>query len=77
MDFAKTHNASSVSVLDALTYLWGCGPPGSGCAPTAALVDVTSSLAQLKFGLMEHFRANGAHVDTSLWGATAHIQTVW
>ena len=54
--------------------MWGCGP---SCESTAALADVSSHLAKLKFGLMAHFEARGMAVDTRLWGATAHIQTVW
>ena len=72
--YAAAHDASEVAVRDVLTYVWGCGP---ACTSTAALVDVTSRLAQLKYGLMAHFEAKGMAVDKSLWGATAHIQTVW
>ena len=74
ISYAAAHDASEVAVRDVLTYVWGCGP---ACTSTAALVDVTSRLAQLKYGLMAHFEAKGMAVDKSLWGATAHIQTVW
>ena len=75
MQHAKRANASLINVSSSLTHMWGCGPT---CASTSALVDVDSDLAKLKYGLMTHFEAtSGMEVDTSLWGATAHIQTVW
>eukprot|EP01051_Picozoa_sp_SAG22_P007462 SAG22_NODE_527_length_9437_cov_3.575712_2_plen_50_part_00 len=43
------------------------------CGSAAVLVDVHSELAQLKFGLMELFEADGFDVDRAVWGSTAHI----
>jgi hypothetical protein len=75
ISYARRQCFSSVNVTDSLTYEWGCGP---ACVSTSALVDVESPLAKLKFGLMALFEANSSlPIDTSLWGATAHIQTVW
>ena len=72
--YAREQGVGTVHPFDALTFMWGCG---SSCTSSAALVDVSSPLAALKYGLMAHFEASGLPVDVSLWGATAHIQTVW
>ena len=72
--WAQGHAPRIMPVRNALTFLWGCGPE---CRSTAALVNVSSGLARLKSGLMQYFEARGMAVETTLWGGTAHIQTVW
>jgi hypothetical protein len=74
MAWAKAHGYETVRVHDALTFMWGCGP---SCHSTAALVDVNSRLAGLKYGLMEHLETRGLRVEKTLWGGTAHIETVY
>ena len=74
IELASSQSYGTLGVQGALTHLWGCGP---SCHSTSALLDVDSPLARLKFDLMEHFARLGVPVDTSVWGGTPHMQTVW
>ena len=74
MAFAKGHDGmSELDVRGSLTHMWGCGAAGGSCHPSSVLVDVASPLAQLKYGVMDALLAQGYAVDTTSWGATAHI----
>ena len=71
MAWAAKNDYGVIPVKGALTYMWGCGP---GCESSAALVDVSSALAKMKYGLMDLFEGKGYEVDRTSWGGTAHIQ---
>jgi hypothetical protein len=75
MAFAKEHDGmSELDVRSSLTHMWGCGPAGGSCHPSSVLVDVVSPLAKLKYGVMDALLEQGYLVDTTSWGATAHIE---